>query len=136
MQLGGSHKWKNVDSQQSDGVYQDHISMHSGGSSNSSMSLGYWRPYDVANGKVHAAWVQYLPHVEMRYFELMMANKNLILYLKDNGEGRSIRTLAVFADQGIIEDRPLLALPANLSLLLNLPDSLAYVGLTASMGWQ
>ena len=78
--------------------------------------------------------VQYLPHVEMRYFVLMIANENLIPYLKDNGEGRGIGTLAVFVDQGIVEDRPLLALPVNLSLLLDLPDSLAYVGFTASTG--
>jgi hypothetical protein len=68
----------------------------------------------------------------------MTANENLIPYLKDNGEGRSMGTLAVFVDQGIVEDRPLLAIPVNLSLLLNLPDSLAYVGFTASTGrkWQ
>jgi hypothetical protein len=64
----------------------------------------------------------------------MTANKNLILYLRDNNKGRSIGTLAVFVDQGIIKDRPLLALPVNLSLLLDLPNSLAYVGFTASMG--
>ena len=132
-----------MDTQQSDDVFQDHISIHSGGpfspnSSNRSSSLGYWRPYDIADGKVHAAKVQYLPYVETRYFELMTANENLIPYLKDNGEGRSIGTLAVFVDQGIVEDRPLLAIPVNLSLLLNLPDSLAYVGFTASTGrkWQ
>lgn len=135
--------WTNVDTQQSDDVFQDHISIHSGGpsspnSSNRSTSLGFWRPYDIADGKVHAAKVQYLPYVETRYFELMTANENLIPYLKDNGEGRRLGTLAVFVDQGIKEDRPLLAIPVNLSLLLNLPDSLAYVGFTASTGrkWQ
>lgn len=135
--------WTNVDTQQSDDVFQDHISIHSGGpfspnSSNRSTSLGFWRPYDVADGKVHTAKVQYLPYVETRYFELMTANENLIPYLKDNGEGRRLGTLAVFVDQGIKEDRPLLAIPVNLSLILNLPDSLAYVGFTASTGrkWQ
>jgi len=132
--------WTNSDS---DDVFQDHISIHSAGpllpnSSNQSTSLGYWRPYDVADGKVHEAKIQYLPYVEDRYYELMTANANLIPYLKDNGEGRQMGTLAVFVDQGIIEDRPLLAIPINLSLLLDLPDSLAYVGLTASTGrkWQ
>jgi hypothetical protein len=62
MQLGGSPKWANVDTQQSNNVYQDHILMHSGGSLNRSMSLGYWRRYNFANGKVHSAKVQYLPH--------------------------------------------------------------------------
>ena len=49
--------WTNVDTQQSDDVFQDHISIHSGGSlspnsSDKSTSLGYWRPYDIADGKV------------------------------------------------------------------------------------
>jgi hypothetical protein len=78
MQLGGSRKWKNVDTQESIGIYQDHISVHLGGSSNSSTSLGYWRPYNIANRKVHMEKVQYLPHVKTQYFELMTANKNQI----------------------------------------------------------
>ena len=68
----------------------------------------------------------------------MTANDNLVPYLKYNGEGRKLGTLAIFVDQGIIEDRPILAIPVNLSLLLHLPDSLAYVGFTASTGrkWE
>ena len=135
--------WTNVDTQQSDDVFQDHISIHSGGplspnSSKQSTSLGYWRPYDIADGKVHEAKIQYLPYVETRYFELMTANENLIPYLKDNGEGRRLGTLAIFVDGGILEDRPLLAIPINLSVLLHLPQSLAYVGFTASTGrkWE
>lgn len=135
--------WTNVGTQQSDDIFQDHISIHSGGpmlpnSSNETTSLGYWRPYDIADGKVRRAKIQYLPYVESRYFELMTATDNLIPYLKDNGEGRRLGTLAIFVDQGIIEDRPLLAIPLNLSILLNLPQSLAYVGFTASTGrkWE
>ena len=135
--------WTNVDTQMSDDVFQDHISIHSAGpyspnNSNQETALGYWRAYDVADGKVHKAKVQYLPYVETRYFELMTANENLVPYLKDNGEGRRLGTLAVFVDQGIVEDRPLLAIPVNLSLLLDLPQSLAYVGFTASTGrkWE
>lgn len=135
--------WTNVDTQQSDDVFQDHVSIHSGGphapnSADRSTSLGSWRPCAIADGKVHEAKIQFLPFVETRYFELMTANENLVPYLKDNGEGRRIGTLAVFVDQGIVEDRPLLAIPVNLSLLLDLPDGLAYVGFTASTGrrWE
>eukprot|EP00804_Cyclotella_cryptica_P008540 CCRYP_007535-RB/>CCRYP_007535-RB protein AED:0.22 eAED:0.23 QI:2050/1/0.8/1/0.5/0.4/5/0/381 len=134
--------WTNVDTQGSDDIFQDHISIHSAGSmpnsSNQSTSLGYWRSYNIADGKVHKCLIQYLPHVETRYFELMTANENLIPYLKDNGEGRRLGTLAVFVDQGIPENRPLLAIPVNLSLLLNVTQSLAYVGFTASTGrkWE
>ncbi|KAL7547055.1 hypothetical protein ACHAWF_010377 [Thalassiosira exigua] len=135
--------WTNVDAQGSDDVFQDHISVHAGGplrpnGPGKSTALGYWRAHDVADGKVHEAKVQYLPYVEPRYFELMTANDNLLPYLKDNGEGRRLGTLAVFVDQGIVEDRPLLAMPVNLSLLMDLPDGLAYVGFTASTGrkWE
>lgn len=152
-------------------MFQDHISIHSGGpsspnNSNQHTALGYWRAHDIADGKVHKvrelfiekciesffivslqkrstlsfiqAKVQYLPYVEERYFELLTANENLLPYLKDNGEGRRLGTLAVFVDQGIVEDKPLLAVPVNLSLLLDLPQSLAYVGFTASTGrkWE
>ncbi len=85
-----------MDTQQSNNVYQDLILVHLGSSFNRSTSLGYWKPYDIADGKVHTVKVQYLPHVEMQFFALMTANKNLISYLKDNGKGRSIGTLAVF----------------------------------------
>ena len=54
----------NVDIQQSNDDYQDHILMHLGGSSNHSTSLGYWKPYDIANRKEHMAKVQYLPHIK------------------------------------------------------------------------
>lgn len=48
--------WTNVDTQ-TDDIFQDHISVHSGGpllpnSPGKSTSLGYWRPYDIADGKV------------------------------------------------------------------------------------
>lgn len=135
--------WTNVDTQGSDDVFTDHISIHSAGpmlanNANKSTALGYWRQHSIADGKVHRAKIQYLPYVESRYYELMTANENLLPYLKDNGEGRRIGTLAVFVDQGIPEDRPLLAIPINLSLLLNVSQSLAYVGFTASTGrkWQ
>jgi hypothetical protein len=95
MQLGGSHVWMNVDTQQHSDVYQDHVLVHLGGSLNCSTSLGYWRPYNIAGGEVQVAKIQYLPHIKMQYFVLMTANKNQILYLKDNGKVRSIRTLAV-----------------------------------------
>ena len=93
-----------------------------------------------ANASTHIVlyFQKSLPYGEDRYYEIMSANNNLIPYLKDNGEGRRLGTLAVFVDQGIIEDRPLLAIPINLSLVLDLPDSNAYVGFTASTGrrWE
>ena len=126
----------------SDDVFQDHIAIHAAGpllpnSSTEATALGSWRPYDIADGKTHRAKIQYLPYVEERYFELMTANENLFPYMREGG-GRGIGTLAVFVDQGIGEDRPLFAIPINLGVVLDLPDSLAFVGFTGSTGrkWQ
>ena len=125
----------------SDDVFQDHIAIHAAGpllpnSSTEATALG-WRPHDIADGKTHRARIQYLPYVEERYFELMTASENLFPYMREGG-GRGIGTLAVFVDQGIVEDRPLFAIPINLGVVLDLPDSLAFVGFTGSTGrkWQ
>ena len=132
--------WTNVDTQGSDDIFFDHVSIHSDSvrpnSSNASTALGYWRQTNLADGKIHSARIQYLPYVETKYFELMTANDNLLPYLKDNGEGRRLGTLAVFVDDGIADDKPLLAIPINLSILLHLPESLAYAGFTASTGMK
>jgi hypothetical protein len=40
----------------------------------------------------------------------------------------------VFIDDGIAKDEPLMAMPINLSLLLDLPDDKAYVGFTSATG--
>mmetsp|Transcript_7520 Transcript_7520/g.9674 ORF Transcript_7520/g.9674 Transcript_7520/m.9674 type:complete len:91 (-) Transcript_7520:1328-1600(-) len=66
----------------------------------------------------------------------MTANENLVPYLKDNGEGRRLGTLAIFLDENIEANKPNLSIPLNLSVLLDLPDGMAYVGFTASTGAQ
>ena len=40
----------------------------------------------------------------------------------------------MFVDDGITNDVPIIALPINLSLLINMPSDKAYVGLTSSTG--
>ncbi len=132
--------WTNVKTQGSDDFFFDHISIHSGStkinSSGSKTSLGYARPVDLADGERHTVKIRYMPYIE--YLEYMTANDNLLPYLKDNGEGRRLGTLAIFINQGLKDDKPILAIPLNLSVLLDLPESLAYVGFTASTGekWQ
>lgn len=134
--------WTNVDTQGSDDLFFDHIAIHSAStgenSDESKTKLGHSRPVDLADGKVHVARIQYLPYLEEKYLEAMTANENLLPYIKDNGEGRRLGTLAVFIDDDIDLDKPILAIPLNLSVLLNLPQSLAYVGFTASTGvkWE
>ena len=58
-----------------------------------------------ANASTHIVlyFQKSLDYVEERYYDLMSGNNNLIPFLKDNGEGGRLGTLAVFVDQGIIE---------------------------------
>lgn len=134
--------WTNVDTQGSNDLFNDHISVHSGSrginSANASTMIGNWRPAGLADGKVHRARVQYLPYVEEKYLESMTANEILLPFLKDDGEGRRLGTLAVFIDDGLTTSKPILAMPLNLNILLDLPQSLAYVGFTGSTGakWE
>ena len=46
-------------------------------------------------------------------------------FLQDNGQGRRLGTLVVWADGGIAADEPLLAVPINLSVVLDLPQDKA-----------
>lgn len=136
--------WTNVASQQdSDDWFVDHISIHSGSVGRNDPGEGTALGYpsaapDLASGKVHKVSIVYLPYVEKAYFPKMTANENLLPYLLDNGEGRRLGTLAVFLDGGIGTNEPILAIPLNLSVLLNLPQGLAYVGFTGSTGlkWE
>jgi hypothetical protein len=134
--------WTNVPQQGSDDVFHDHISVHSAGhglnGSGESTSLGYWRHADLADGMVHHVRIKYVPYLEHAYLEAMSFNDNLTPYLKDSGDGRSIGTLAIFIDDGIAANNPILAISVNLSLLLDLPQSSAFVGFTAATGlkWQ
>uniref|UniRef100_A0A7S2BDF9 Legume lectin domain-containing protein n=1 Tax=Octactis speculum TaxID=3111310 RepID=A0A7S2BDF9_9STRA len=48
----------------------------------------------------------------------------------------SLGTLLVFVDDGVDTDTPLIAIPINLSILLDLPQDQAFVGFTAATGLQ
>ena len=126
-----------------DDFFEDHISIHSEGkdiikSTGKQSTLGYARAIDLADGKKHVVKISYFPNVKTKYFANMTANDNLLQYLKDNGEGRRLGTLVVYVDDGLVKDEPILAIPLNLSILLHLPQSLAYVGFTGSTGrrWE
>ena len=77
------------------------------------------------------------PLLEEKYIVSMTANDKLLPYLKDNGEGRRLGTLAVFIDDGIDNNEPIVAIPLNLSIL-DLPQSMTYLGFTALTGlkWE
>mmetsp|Transcript_8980 Transcript_8980/g.18137 ORF Transcript_8980/g.18137 Transcript_8980/m.18137 type:complete len:469 (+) Transcript_8980:106-1512(+) len=136
--------WTNVASihAANDDIFSDHISIHSNGAgvltTESTSALGGSRAHDLADGAIHVARVLYLPYIEPKYFERMSASSNLVQYMKDNGEGRRLGTLAVFIDSGIDNDVPILSIPINLSVLLELDQGMAYAGFTGSTGkkWE
>ena len=116
----------------------DHISIQSRGilenDALESGLLGLPRAQEIADGEVHLARVRYFPELVPEYFDQLVASDSLLPYLLDNGEQKRIGTLAVFVDNGIETDTPLLALPINLSLLIKMPSDKAYVGFTSSTG--
>lgn len=116
----------------------DHVSIQSmGRESNDAFSkglLGVPRPYDLADGKIHLVRVVYWGELLPKYFDKLVASETLLPYLKDNGEEKRVGTLLVYLDEGVELDEPLLVLPINLSVLLDMPVDQAYVGFTASTG--
>jgi hypothetical protein len=127
--------WQN---QGEDKLNVDHVSIQSRGVlPNDALELGLLgvpRAHDLADGAVHLARITYYNDLRPEYFDKLVASESLLPYLKDNGEQKRVGTLLVFMDDGIASDTPLLALPINLSLLLELPSDKAYVGFTASTG--
>lgn len=57
-------------------------------------------------------------------------------HLQDGGEGRRLGTLVVWLDDGIAADEPLLAVPINLSVLLDLPQDkvLSFLNIRCCVG--
>ena len=116
----------------------DHISIQSKSSAANSAyddgMLGYPIAYDLADGLVHFVRIVYWNELLPQYYTNVMASETLLPYIKDNGEGKRVGTLMVYIDNGIVNDQPIIVMPINLSVLLDLPDDVAYVGFTASTG--
>uniref|UniRef100_A0A7S3GU82 Legume lectin domain-containing protein n=1 Tax=Spumella elongata TaxID=89044 RepID=A0A7S3GU82_9STRA len=127
--------WQN---QGEDSLNVDHVSVQSRGVlENDALELGLLgvpRAHDIADGEIHLARIVYYNDLKPEYFDKLVASDSLLPYLKDNGEQKRVGTLVVYMDEGVAEDVPLLALPINLSLLLDLPIDKAYVGFTSSTG--
>jgi hypothetical protein len=121
-----------------DTMHTDHISIQSKGRlPNDALEeglLGAPRSASLADGNVHLARITYYSDLQSRYFDQLVASDSLLPYLKDNGEQKRIGTLVVFLDEGVESDTPIMALPINLSLLLDLPIDKAFVGFTSSTG--
>ena len=89
--------------------------------------MGVPRPHTLADGNVHLARITYYGDLQPQFLDKLVASDSLIPYLKDNGEQKRVGTLVVFLDDGVATETPLLALPINLSLLLNMPVDRAVV---------
>lgn len=127
--------WQN---QGSDTVGVDHISIQSlGQAANDALEpglLGVPRATSLADGKTHLARITYYDSLKPEYLDKLVASDTLLPYLKDNGEQKRVGTLVIFMDEGVASGEPLMALPINLSLLLDLPVDKAYIGFTSSTG--
>jgi len=96
--------------------------------------LGLPRVHLLADGKVHLVRIVYFSDLRAEYLDYLVASESLVPYLMDNGEQKRIGTLVVFIDEGVETGTPLMAMPINLSLLLDLPTDKAFVGFTSSTG--
>ena len=96
--------------------------------------LGFPRASKLADGVKHKCKVVYYTEIKAEYLDVLVASDSLTKYLLDNGEQKRVGTLVIYMDDGIATDTPIMAMPINLSLLLDLPDDKAYVGFTSSTG--
>ena len=122
-----------------DKVGVDHVSIQATGQAKSNDALedgllGTPKAHPLADGKVHLVRIVYTGSIKSEYFDQLVASESLLPYLLDNGEQKRVGTLLVYLDEGIAADKPLLALPINLSLVVKMRDDRAYVGFTSSTG--
>jgi hypothetical protein len=117
----------------------DHVSFQATGAKNPNDALekgllGIPRVHDLADGEIHLVRIAYFSDLRAEYLNYLVASESLLPYLLDNGDQKRIGTLVVWIDEGVSEDVPLMAMPINLSLLLDLPTDKAFVGFTSSTG--
>lgn len=97
-------------------------------------TLGVPKVHSLADGKKHKVRIMYYPELKPEYFDHLIASDNLLKFLKDNGEQKRIGTLIVYIDEDIENDKPIMVMPLNLSLLLKMKTDELFVGFTAATG--
>eukprot|EP00611_Tribonema_gayanum_P001437 TRINITY_DN1103_c0_g1_i2.p1 TRINITY_DN1103_c0_g1~~TRINITY_DN1103_c0_g1_i2.p1 ORF type:complete len:313 (-),score=78.23 TRINITY_DN1103_c0_g1_i2:442-1380(-) len=136
--------WYNAQDGSTDLIY-DHITVQGAGRFNKNTwqraaALTVPKAHELADGQHHRVKIRYYPYVEMKYAQYFSATDQLKPFLMDNGENRRIGTLVVWVDEGIAAevDAPIVAIPVNLSILLDVPAAGpgggVYVGFTAATG--
>lgn len=123
--------WFNSEEREEADTFYDHVTVYSNGPSGNSVSerarLSASAIHDLADGRVHAVKIRYFNELRYEYAPYFSATNNLVRFLKDVSEGRRVGTLAVFIDDGIASNTPILALPINLAATLRLPADEAFV---------
>jgi len=123
--------WFNSDRREETDTFYDHVTVYSNGPGGNSVSerarLSASAIHDLADGRIHAVKIRYYNELRYEYAPFFSATDNLVKFLKDVSEGRRVGTLAVFMDDGIASNTPILALPINLAATLRLPADEAFV---------
>ncbi|CAK5234771.1 unnamed protein product [Aphanomyces euteiches] len=114
----------------------DRVSIQLAGSPRKLLSIPM--PVDIADGTIHIVKVRYYNSLPLQYLAAFSATENIVDLLKDMGEERHMGCLVVFMDDGITQGSPVLAVPLNLAVTLQLPEDKAYIGFTSATGnaWE
>jgi hypothetical protein len=127
-------------------LFDDHVSIQSRGpllpnESGQSARLVMARNISLADGKEHISKIVYFPYINYDYVDYFSAVENLRAFILDNEENRRVGTLVMWVDEipknsTDTSARPILAIPINLSSVLDLREGTAWAGFTASTGRQ
>lgn len=125
--------WYNPDRGDS---FEDHVTIFASGPTGElqpleDQQLHIPQPYPLADGQIHSARVVYYPFLNLDLVAYFHVTSVTTAFLKDNGEGYRLGTMAIFMDNST---EPLVATPVNLSTMLALDENQALVGFTSSTG--
>jgi len=116
-------------------VLQDHITVRANGHEglNAGVTSALHAPITstLADGALHLVKIAYYPYVKTDLLEFFSLRQPCYKFLKDMDRENRLGTLAVWLDD---EVDPLIALPINLGIALDLEDDLSVVGFTAATG--
>lgn len=130
---------------------EDHISIHASFPFKDSevtqgldTQLGSARLLTISDSKVHNVKIVYWPYLKEDLVERFSCNSHCLRFLRNDGEGRGLGTLAIYIDDAAIQSStdnliPILATPINLNEVLQSPEGQATMGFTGSTGrtaWQ
>lgn len=133
-----------------DGAPRDHVQVQARGpdpvTADDVSRLGAAAFVDVADGAIHRARFAYYPYLREDWVAQFTASTALQRFLRDEGEGRRLGTLALWIDAPPIMSTagnataeaeyplPTLAIPFNVNTALQPPAGAATIGFTSATG--